>query len=511
MTLNANFYQQLKSTFEDYADKVVLEYPAEEGISQLTYRQFDQRINQFAVLLKKQGLRTKDRILVQVGKSSDNLCLYLACLRLGVVYIPLNTGYKSEELAYFIADAEPKIIVCTDEMETIFSQLSPAISLYKLVGTDENSLSNQLDVFSSELSETVVEVISLNEDPAVIIYTSGTTGKPKGAILTHGNLLANSQSLKIEWGFKSEDVLLHALPLFHIHGLFVATHTALLSGAKMILLEKFTTNEVIKYLVSSSVFMGVPTHYTRLLKATELNASLCRNMRLFISGSAPLLQATLAQFKQVTGHTILERYGMSETGINTSNPLLSERKPGTVGKALSGVDVRVVDEKDQPVVTGNIGQIQVKGANVFAGYWRKPEKTAEEFTHDGFFRTGDLGYFDQDGYLTISGRAKDLIISGGYNIYPKEIELVLDKDPLILESAVIGLPDDDFGEAVTAVIVLKGNNKLLNETIIRAYLKENLANFKIPKRFIVVDQLPRNTMGKVQKNKLRQMFATTSH
>ena len=355
------------------------------------------------------------------------------------------------------------------------------------------------------MSDQFVTVQSSPDDLAAILYTSGTTGRSKGAMLTHENLSSNALVLKEAWGWCEGDVLLHALPLFHVHGLFVASHGALLNGSKMIFLPKFDADQVLHYLPQSTVMMGVPTYYVRLLQDERLNQARCNSMRLFISGSAPLLRETFDKFQQRTGHTILERYGMSETTMLTSNPYAGERKGGTVGLALPGVTVRVVNAQEEICSIDEIGDIQVQGPNIFQGYWRMADKTAEEFTEDAYFRTGDVGKLDQDGYLSIVGRSKDLIISGGYNVYPKEIESVIDDMPEVAESAVIGLAHADFGEAVCAVIVLRAMTTLDAATVITR-LKSQIANFKVPKQVFFVSELPRNTMGKVQKNLLRQQF-----
>jgi malonyl-CoA/methylmalonyl-CoA synthetase len=348
------------------------------------------------------------------------------------------------------------------------------------------------------------------DDTAVLLYTSGTTGRPKGAMLTHANLATNALALHRAWGWRPDDVLLHALPLFHIHGLFVACHCVLLNGTRMILLPKFDVAAVMQSLPRATVFMGVPTFYTRLLANQDFGRETCRHMRLFTSGSAPLLTQTFEEFRARTGHEILERYGMTETGMNTSNPLDGPRRPGTVGRPLPGVSLRIVNDSDETLPTGEVGQIQVKGANVFKGYWRQPEKTAEEFTADGYFRTGDLARLNDDGYVSIVGRAKDLIISGGLNIYPREIESYLDKIDGLLESAVIGVPHPDFGEAVIAVVVRNPEGANLTEAGVITALKNRIAGFKVPKRVFFVPELPRNTMGKVQKNLLRERYREPS-
>jgi malonyl-CoA/methylmalonyl-CoA synthetase len=420
----------------------------------------------------------------------------------------LNTAYQSAEIGYFIGDAEPAVVVCTTANFAWVSTLAFKAGTRWVFTLDDDRTGSLLER-AAHASERHVVAARRGEDVAVIIYTSGTTGRSKGAMLTHGNMLSNALVLKDYWAWRTPneggDVLIHALPIFHVHGLFVAVHGALINGSKMIWLAKFDPKTVLHYLPQASVFMGVPTLYVRLLAEPGLTREACAHMRLFISGSAPLLIDTFNRWQQRTGHTILERYGMSETVMLTSNPYHGERRGGTVGFALPGVDVRVVDDGEQPVPQGEIGAIQVKGPNVFAGYWRMPEKTAEEFTADGFFKTGDVGRVDADGYVTIVGRSKDLIISGGYNVYPAELEAFINEVPGVLESAVVGVPHPDFGEVGVAVVVLQPGARVGAEQIL-AHLKASLANFKVPKQCVVVTELPRNAMGKVQKNLLRRQF-----
>tara|TARA_B110000196_G_scaffold279278_1_gene258783 strand:+ start:348 stop:1655 length:1308 start_codon:yes stop_codon:yes gene_type:complete len=434
--------------------------------------------------------------MVQVEKSPESLLFYFACLRFGCIYLPLNTAYKVDELAYFINDAEPTLILCDPKRESLFRQLSSA----KIFTLDNEGRIN------ADLDDQIFDTADrLADDVAVIIYTSGTTGRPKGAMISHGNIESNSKVLSKSWGWQTNDVMLHALPIYHVHGLFVGSHLPVMNGSPITFLNRFDASEIIALLPKSKVYMGVPTNYTRLLAQPELTRESCKNMRLFISGSAPLLTHTFNDFSERTGHTIIERYGMSETGMNTSNPLTGDRKGGTVGPPLSGVTCRIVDDQGIQVAKNKTGHLELKGPNVFTGYWCMPEKTAAEFSSDGFFRTGDLANQDEDGYISIVGRNKDLIISGGLNVYPKEIEMLLDNLDGVAESAVIGLPDPDFGEAVSAVIVTDGTKKL-QPTDITAYVKEKVANFKVTKHVFFVDELPRNAMGKVQKNKLREMF-----
>jgi malonyl-CoA/methylmalonyl-CoA synthetase len=427
-------------------------------------------------------------------------------LRSGIIFVPLNPAFTLNELEYFLENAETKIIVCNqdaiDEIRAIASQIG-----IKIVKTIDPAAPNNLLSSLQNQSEAsdFLDVNVAPDDPAVMIYTSGTTGKPKGAMLSHHNLAVNGMDLKNHWDFQEPDILLHCLPIFHVHGLFFATHCVMLSGASMLFLSKFSVEIVLKFLSGATVMMGVPTYYTRLLADSRFQKQSCDKMRLFISGSAPLRQETFSLFKTRTGLEILERYGMSETGVNTSNPLTGERRLGTVGLPLGKSELRVVDEHDQILPIGQVGHVQVKGDNVFSGYWQMPEKTRTEFTSDGFFRTGDLGKLSEDNYLSLVGRAKDLIISGGMNVYPFEVESYLNQISGINESAVIGIPDQDFGEAVTAVIVIEDDFDL-NQQQIKEILKPKLVNYKIPKKLFFTDKLPRNTMGKVQKNKLREQF-----
>jgi malonyl-CoA/methylmalonyl-CoA synthetase len=450
------------------------------------------------------GLRRGDRVTVQVEKSPQLLFLYLGVLRAGLVFHPLNTAYTREELAYFLQDAAPSLVVCDPIREALFGELCDRSGGAKLMTLDAaggGSLWEVVPGFSEEFDT------AHNEpgDMAALLYSSGTTGRPKGIMLSHENLGNNASVLREYWGFTRDDTLLHALPIFHVHGLFVAIGCVLMSGSRMRWLPAFDVTSVIEALPQCTVMMGVPTYYTRLLAEPAFGPGDCERVRLFISGSAPLLADTFDEFRQRTGKTILERYGMSETGMLTSNPLEGERRAGTVGFPLPGVDVRVVGPDGGELGVGEVGAIQVRGANVFSGYWNLPDKTAEDFTEDGFFNTGDQGRFDGDGYLAIVGRAKDMIITGGLNVYPKEIELLIDDIPGVRESAVVGLPHPDFGEAVTAVVVPEPG-AALDPAEITAYVKARAANFKVPKAVHIVDSLPRNTMGKVQKNLLREQL-----
>ena len=453
--------------------------------------------------LVRHGAKPGDRVAVQVEKSPIALLLYLACLRAGLVYLPLNTGYTPAELAYFALDSEPCLFVCSDKNREKIAACLPGMAFLTL---SDDGRDGSLIREAADAPEVFADAETGMGDLASILYTSGTTGRSKGAMLTHGNLTSNAMSLRQAWEFSQNDVLLHALPIFHIHGLFVATNVSLLSGASMLFLPKFEPDAVFQALPQASVMMGVPTFYTRLLKDERLDKDRTRHMRLFISGSAPLLAETHNQWQARTGHAILERYGMTETNMNTSNPYHGDRIPGSVGLPLPGVEIRIADGDGRPVPQGEIGMIEVRGPNVFKGYWKMPEKTAAEFRPDGFFITGDLGTIGANGYVSIVGRGKDLIITGGLNVYPREIESLLDELPGVEESAVVGLPHDDFGEGVTAFLVLKPGARLTQESVLES-LSDRLARFKLPKRVFFVDQLPRNSMGKVQKSALRQEYA----
>jgi malonyl-CoA/methylmalonyl-CoA synthetase len=496
--MNANLYALLRAHFPESDEQPCLLVPDGQVIH---YEDLDATSARIAHALTAAGAKRGDRVAVQVDKCWEALALYLACLRAGFAYLPLNTGYQKGELSYLFGDAEPSVIVCRPDAAERVAPLRPEATIYTLA-SGEGTL---LDA-AADRAETFDTVVSQPDELAAILYTSGTTGRPKGAMLSHRNLGSNASALVGYWGFTRGDVLLHALPIYHVHGLFVACHCALLSGARMLWLAKFDAEEVRSLLSRATVMMGVPTFYTRLLALEAFGANDCRSIRLFVSGSAPLLPETFEEFRRRTEHTILERYGMTETGMNTSNPLDGERIAGTVGPPLPGISVRVVDADGQPAATGVVGGVEVKGPNVFSGYWRMPEKTREDFTPDGYFRTGDVGELLPNGYLRIVGRAKDLIITGGLNVYPKEIEEKIDAMPGVVESAVIGVPDADFGEAVAAVVVGHPGHTLTESGVIGA-LKSEIASFKVPKRVHFVAELPRNAMGKVQKNMLRERFA----
>ncbi len=503
--MNANLYALFRSRFPHDLDDCWLE--THDG-NYYSWRDLERGTAKIANLLASLNLPAGSRIAAQVEKSPEALMLYLATVRAGFIYLPLNTAYRADEMAYFIDNATPAVLVCSPSNFGWLSQIAFRKGTKHLFTLDEPRAgrnSGSLLARAVHHADTFNTVHQGEDDLAAILYTSGTTGRSKGAMLSHGNLASNIRVLHQAWRWQPGDVLLHALPLFHIHGLFVAAHGALMNGSKMIFLPKFDSGAVLRHLPRSTVFMGVPTYYVRLLSDPAFDSHVCASMRLFVSGSAPLLADTFDEFARRTSHTILERYGMSETAMLTSNPYEAKRKAGTVGPSLPGVSVRVMNGDGQPCAANEIGDIQVKGPNVFKGYWQMPEKTAEEFTADGYFKTGDVGRFDHEGYLSIVGRSKDLIISGGYNVYPKEIESVIDEMPGVLESAVIGVSHTDFGEAVTAVVVPR-EGAVLSEAAIIESLKQKIANFKVPKRVHVISELPRNTMGKVQKNVLRERF-----
>ena len=467
----------------------------------LTYGDLETGSARLANALVEAGVRPGDRVAVQVEKSPEVVLLYLACLRAGAVYLPLNTAYTLNELAYFIGDAQPRIVVCDPKSEAGLAALAAAVLTLDAQG--QGSLS-ELAAGQAAAFDTVPRD---GEDLAAILYTSGTTGRSKGAMLTHANLASNASTLVQAWRFTSADVLLHALPIFHIHGLFVALNVPLMAGAVLLYLPKFDPDAVLSLLPKATVMMGVPTFYVRLLQDPRLDQERVRGVRLFVSGSAPLLAETHQLWATATGQAILERYGMTETGMNTSNPYEGPRVAGTVGPPLPGVNLRITDpETGRALPQGEIGMIEVKGPNVFAGYWRMPEKTAAEFRADGYFITGDLGRIDDNGYVHIVGRGKDLIITGGFNVYPKEIEEEIDALPGVIESAVIGLPHPDLGEGVTAIVAAPPQAGLQEAAILQA-LSTRLAGFKRPKRILFVDDLPRNAMGKVQKAALREQHA----
>ncbi len=496
--MNHNLYKILHENFKSDLDKICIEIPDYKKIS---FKDLDILSAHFASFLYDLGLKKGDRMICQIDKSLSAIGLYLGCLRTGVIYTPLNTSYTNDEVEYFIQNIEPKLYVgkpkLNDNFENICSKLG--VPFFKTIG-------------ASDSDPVLIEILSMDplnifencndEDIATILFTSGTTGKSKGAMITHGNLSSNALALREIWGFTSKDVLLHALPIFHVHGLFVALNTALLSASKIIFLEKFNIEDIIKNLTKSTVMMGVPTYYNRLVNEKAFSDESYKNMRLFISGSAPLTEKTFKEFKKKTNHSILERYGMTETGMITSNPLDGDRIEGTVGFPLPNVKIR--STKQGKILSDNEkGIIEVKGPNVFNGYWRMKEKTEEEFTEDGFFITGDIGQIDKIGRLTLSGRSSDMIISGGYNIYPKEIEIILNTIQGIKESAIIGVKHSDLGECPIAILVSDSKELGISDDDIIEVLNLKLAKFKIPKSFIWIDKLPVNAMGKVKKKNLR--------
>jgi malonyl-CoA/methylmalonyl-CoA synthetase len=480
-------------------DKRALEVP---GGASLTYGDLFARAAQAANALVALGVAPGDRVAVQIDKSPDFIALALGCLGAGAVLLPLNTAYTLAELEYFLTDARPALVVCRPAALLATQDLAGKLGLPGVA-----SLGAQRDgTFAAAMADAATSFKTVargRDDLAAILYTSGTTGRSKGAMLSHDNLASNALALIDIWRFTKADTLIHALPVFHTHGLFVATNVALLAGATMIFLPTFDADAIVAALPRASALMGVPTFYTRLLAHLGINAGSTAHMRLFVSGSAPLLAETHQQWRERTGHAILERYGMTETNMIASNPYDGPRKPGAVGFALPDVSLRIAADNGAALPDGDIGVVEVKGPNVFKGYWRMPEKTAAEFRPDGYFITGDLGRIDADGYLEIVGRAKDLIISGGFNVYPKEVEDEIDALPGVVESAVIGLPHPDFGEGVTAAVVPK-KDAALSEATMLAALAARLARYKLPKRIVLVEALPRNAMGKVQKAALRQ-------
>jgi malonyl-CoA/methylmalonyl-CoA synthetase len=508
--MNANLYDIFSDRFPQDRAACCIETGCGRHYS---WDDMDRASARIANLLAGLDLPRDARVAVQVEKSPEAVMLYLATLRAGLIYLPLNTAYRAAEIEYFLGDAQPSVVICSPDHADWVQPLAASAGtrhVYTLGELRDGVNSGTLLEHAASQPDRFDTVPRQADDLAAILYTSGTTGRSKGAMLTHGNLASNALTLRDYWQWQPDDVLLHALPLFHIHGLFVACNGALINGSKMIFLTRFDSAEVVRHLPRATVFMGVPTYYTRLLDEPGFNRHACARIRLFISGSAPLLPVTFTAFRERSGQTILERYGMSETAMLTSNPYDGLRLPGSVGKPLPGVTIRTANAEGQACGVDEIGGIEVRGPNVFKGYWRMPEKTAEEFTADGYFRTGDVGRFDANGYLWIVGRSKDLIITGGYNVYPKEVEAVIDDLDGVLESAVIGVPHADFGEAVVAVVVREaGVGDTIGEATIIAILKDRIANFKVPKRVVFVDELPRNAMGKVQKNALRKRFASS--
>jgi malonyl-CoA/methylmalonyl-CoA synthetase len=492
---NQNLFATLRAAFPGDLDRMALETAdAGQPVLRYSWRDIDDATAMLAALLRSLDLPEGARVAAFVEKSVEAMLLYLATLRAGYVYLPLNTAYQGAEIEYFITDAQPSVLVCSSRNFAWVSRIAFSAGVRYCFTLDEDRSGSLLQRAVALPRTGAGQEIAPKaaDDLAAILYTSGTTGRSKGAMLTHGNLASNALTLRAYWGWRADDRLIHALPIFHVHGLFVAIHGALLAGARMIWFSRFDAKQVLARLPEATLFMGVPTLYVRMLAEPGLTPQAAANMRLFVAGSAPLLVETFRAWRERTGHTILERYGMSERG-------------GTVGFPLPGVSLRVRDEQGGDPGAGEIGGIEVKGPNVFKGYWRMPEKTLEEFTADGYFRTGDVGRIDERGYVSIVGRSKDLIISGGYNVYPAEVESFINELPGVLESALVGVPHPDFGEAGVAVLIARPGAALQGEAILQQ-LKAALANFKVPKRCFVVDELPRNSMGKVQKKLLRERY-----
>ncbi|WP_066558092.1 AMP-binding protein [Croceicoccus bisphenolivorans] len=485
-----DLYQRFARSFADFAGRTAIEAADRNW----TYAELESAAGRLATKLAAMGVRPGERVLVQTEKSVETVVLYLAALRLGAIYLPLNTDYTEAELAYFVGDATPVIAVCREGSQ----------GLFRRIGGDALAITTLDDLFADLPAEAAPPAPRQRDDIAAILYTSGTTGKPKGAMLTHRNLVSNGEMLVDFWRFTSKDRLIHALPIFHVHGLFVALHCALFSGACVIFQPRFDAKAAIAAMQDASVMMGVPTFYIRLLGEDTFTRHVAARMRLFVSGSAPLSADIHRAFEDRTGHRVLERYGMTETGMLTSNPYDGERKAGFVGPPLPGVSLRIAGEDGTVLPQGEVGIVEVQGPNVFAGYWQMPEKTASEFRDGGWFITGDMGLIDANGYVQLVGREKDLIITGGLNVYPAEVEALLDDREDIAEAAVIGVPHPDFGEAVVAVVRPAGS---LDADAVREAMKRDLAGFKVPKQVIAVDELPRNTMGKIQKKLLRERYA----
>jgi len=499
--MGQNVYDLLIGTPPTERSLTCLEIP--DGRS-FTYGDVDEHSAHIANLLASRGILPGDRVVAQVEKSAQAVFLHLACLRAGAVYLPLNTSYTCEETSYFLADAQPGAMICQPERYEEALGLCRQANIprvFTLGAAGQGNLLEACRVMPAAFSTAPAS----ESDTAAILYSSGTTGKPKGAMLTQGNLAHNARTLVEAWGFTRHDVLLHTLPIFHVHGLLVGLHCALLSRARLLFVPRFDAGQVCSLLPRATVFMGVPTYYTRLLALPQFDREVCRKIRLFISGSAPLLADTFEHVRQRTGHCVLERYGMTETLMNTSNPLEGRRLPGSIGLPLPGIAVRIAGDDDLPLDPGMVGEIQVRGPNVFSGYWKNPETSRTCFTPDGFFRTGDLGRMDEQGYIYILGRSRDLIVSGGLNVYPREVEDCIDRFEGVQESAVIGMPHPDFGEGVMAVAVARPGTSVDAEAL-KCFLRRSLANYKLPKCVVVAKELPRNTMGKVQKNRLREIY-----
>lgn len=499
MNEERNLYARFAAHWDDEA--TFLTNPDGAHYTYADVHELSGRVQRF---LADSGARVGDRVSVQAGKSIDYLWLYLGCLRGGFAFHPLNPAYTQTELAYFFSDAEPSIVIHDPDNGSHAADVARRVGVDRLYSMHVDGAGSFRDGYLASDSTSFV-VPSAADDIAALLYSSGTTGQPKGIPLTHGNIGVNAVELAEAWGFGRRDILLHALPMFHTHGLFIALNCTLMSGSAVRYLPRFDAETVIDELTDASVMMGVPTYYTRLLGSARLDKTCCAAIRLFTCGSAPLREDTFYEFESRTGHTILERYGMSETVVLTTNPVVGARKAGTVGRPLPSVALRIADEEDRPLASGDIGRIQVRGPNVFKEYWRKPEKTAEDFTADGYFDTGDQGCVDEEGYVSIVGRAKDLIISGGLNVYPIEVEQTLNECTSVSEAAVIGVPHADFGEGVVAIVIADAAADFDEESVL-AFARERLASFKLPKRVVPVDDLPRNAMGKVQKNILREHY-----
>jgi len=504
MDNNANFYAVIARRRASNAAAPCIESDSGEIYS---FDDIDRLSARYAHALLALGCEVNDRVAAQVEKSPQALALYLACIRAGLVYLPLNTAYQPAELTHFLNDAQPTAFICREAMLDPLRDLARSLGVPHILGLDDHGNGSFADAAARCRDEFATAPRS-KEDLAAILYTSGTTGRSKGAMISHGAVTYCAETLASFWGFTDADALLHALPIFHGHGLFVSSNVALVSGASLLFHRKFDVAAIVRALPSASVLMAVPTFYHRFLADASFTREACSSMRLFTSGSAPLSGQVHEEFYSRFGHRIIERYGATETMILTSNPLHGERRAGSVGLPLPGVTLRIMGEDSEPLSDGQVGMIQVKGPGLFSGYWKMPDKTSEDFTEDGFFRTGDLGSRSEDGYISITGRSKDLIISGGYNVYPIEVESILNTHPAVADSAVIGVPHADFGEAVAAVIIARGQGCSAQDVI--AWVKARLANYKVPKYVVLVDELPRNALGKVQKNVLRDSYADLS-
>jgi len=499
--MNKNFFTSINTNFINNREKILIE---EENGKTWTCKEIQKLTAKFSTFFKNHGLKKGSKIIVQAEKSIHCVCIYLSCLKLGIIYVPLNTAYTSNEISYFIETIQPELIFFSEEKKReheILLSTKPKIKKFILDKKNQKFIDEIVKLKEYYFIESIEE-----DDIASIIFTSGTTGKSKGAMLTHKNLQSNAEALVNIWEINHRDILIHALPIFHVHGLFVALNTILISGAKMIFFQKFSPDAIIEKLNEATLMMGIPTFYSRLLSNNNFNKKQCKNIRLFISGSAPLTEIIFHEFYSKIGQSILERYGMSEAGMISSNPLRGDRIAGTVGFALPNIEIRVCDESGKILPVNSRGNVEVKGPNVFRGYWQSEEKTKKELGSDGFFKTGDIGEIDSEGRLSLFGRSNDMIISGGYNIYPKEVELVLDEIDVIKESAVIGCKHDDLGEAVVAIIIPRDTKKSISDDKIKKILLKSLAGFKCPKKYIWLDKLPRNAMGKVQKKELKKNF-----